>query len=387
MQRKSGAPQLAFPRGRLIKPAQPFSDLHLSEQDTGPLPLGSPTIRTTDKLRNNALKSPIGPKKDIPKRFQYQKGRRSLRRRRIIISIVSSVLAILILGGIFAATLVHNLLNSNSLLAAPPTIQVSMDAQALHNLIAQGLNTSQDSISDVNIVPLANNALKISLNMVISGSGINRMLPLEIDTTLGGSMQPHKDILTIQHFIRDGVDAGPQAAASMQTTINQLLEKVLPLPGTNNSVLALASLSDTSGSIKQSNSRVCGHGSILLHLGLPLEIQSGITKPYVLPVDVDSYIGLDQKNNLQFHLDRITYGQGKNVGDVVTNAARKLINQLFSGSNPSSGSNLSPGSSSSSNANDPVNQIKFLSLNTSSQSVCGKNAEMLVLQLGPEHGK
>lgn len=387
MQRKSGAPQQVFPGGRLIKPAQPFSGLPLSEQDTGPLPLGNTPAWTTDKLRKNALRFPIGPKRDIPRRSWYRKGKRPGRKRRIILSIVSGVLAIVILGGIFAATLVHNLLNSNSLLAAPPTIQVSMDAQALHNLIAQGLSTSQDSISDVNIVPLANDGLKISLSMAISGSGINRMLPLEIDATLGGNMQPHKDILTIQHFIRDGVDAGPQAAASMQATINQLLEKVLPLPGTNNSVLALASLSNTSGSIKQSNARVCGHGSILLHLGLPLEIQSGITKPYVLPVGVDSYIGLDQKNNLQFHLDRITYGQGKDVGDVVTNAARKLINQLFSGANPSPGSNSSPGPGSSSNANDPVNQIKFLSLNTSPQSVCGKNAEMLVLQLGPEHGK
>jgi hypothetical protein len=389
MQRKPDTPQHTSSQSRLIKPGQPFSNLPASEQDTGPLPLLSTPPWATEQypaIWDNAPKAPRGrgsKRRDVPNWHQKIRNRWSSlsRRRRILISIVSVFLAILIVGGTFAATFLQNLLNSKSLLAAPPTIQVSIDAQAIHTLIAQGLNTSQDSVSDVNIVPMPNNGVKISLTMLISGvsgPGVNRKLPMELDTTLGGTTGADKNILTVNHFIRDGVDAGPDAAANMTVTINQLLKKFLPLPGTATKV-DIGSVFGTGGpgggSLSESNSRVCGQGSMLLHLGLPVQTQPG----HVLPINVDSYVGLDQKGNLQFHLDRITYGNGSGIGTLGTNVARQVINQILT----------KPGSSNSPSisANDPINQIKFLSLGTSTVPVCGKNDEMVVIQLGPAPGK
>ena len=389
MQRKPGTPQKTSPQGKLFKPGQPFSDLRESEHDTGSLPLFNTRPWTTEPypaIWDNAWKAPKGSKRsDIPRRPWHKKIRERWSnlsvKRRIILTVVSVFLAILVVGGVFAATLVQNLLNSNSPLAAPPTIQVSIDAQAMHTLIAQGLNTSQDSVSDINIVPMPDNGVKISLTMLISGvsgPGVNRKLPMELDTTLGGTTGPNKDILTVQHFIRDGVDAGPDAAANMTATINQLLKKFLPLPGTSTKV-DIGSLFGTGGpgggSLTESNSRVCGNGSMLLHLGLPVQTQPG----QILQVNADSYVGLDQKANLQFHLDRITYGNGNGIGALGTNVARQVINQILT----------KPGSASapSISANDPINQIKFLSLGTSMQSICGKNDEMVVIQLGPAPGK
>lgn len=393
MQRKSEVQQQVFTTGRLIKPAQPFATPPLSEQKTlsPPPPLEGITARTTEKLFHFGDDTPGAPlwlQRALPKKHIYQKpinqkSKRSRKKRRIILSIVCAFLALVIVGGVIVATTVQNLANSNNLLAAPPTIQVAIDAQAIHNLIA-GLNTSQESVSDISIVPEANNGVNIGLTMLISGSGLNRKLPLEIDMTLGGSMQPHKNILTIQHFIRDGVDAGPQAAANMQATVNQLLEKVLPLPGSNN-MLDLSSLLSAPGSLQQTSSRACGNGSIVLQLGLPLQVQLGLpfSHPYVLQVGVDSYLGLDQKGNLLFHLDRITYGNGNGIGTLATNAARQVISQLFT--NPSSSSNSSTGSSS--NLTGPISQIKLLSLSTTSQVVCGKSTEMVVMKLGPAPAK
>jgi hypothetical protein len=388
MQRKPGVPQNTSAQRRLIKPGQPFSDLRVSEQDTGSLPLLNDTPPwTTDPFPavwNNALRAPKGPKRgDIPTWHHKVRNLWSSlpRRRRILIGIVSVFLAILIVGGTFAATFVQNLLNQKSLLAAPPTIQVSIDAQAIHTLIAQAVNPSQDSVSDVNIVPMPGNGVKISLNMLISGvsgPGVNRKLPLELDATLGGTTGPNKNILTVDHFIRDGVDAGPDAAANMTTTINQLLKKFLPLPGTNTKI-DIGSVFGTGGpgggSLSESNSRVCGNGSMLLHLELPVQAQPG----QVLRVNVDSYVGLDQKANLQFHLDRITYGNGNGIGTLGTNVARQVINQILTKPGSASAPSISP--------NDPLNQIKFLSLSTDMQSVCGKNDEMVVIQLGPASGK
>lgn len=387
MQRKPGTPQNTSPQGGLFKSGQPFSNLREGEQNTGPLsPFSTPpwTAEPYPSMWDNPIKAPRGSKsRDVPTWQQKVRNRWSSlpRKRRILITIASVFLAIVIVGGTFAATFLQNLLNSKSLLAAPPTIQVSIDAQAMHTLIAQGLNTSQDSVSDINIVPTPDNGVKISLTMLISGvsgPGVNRKLPMELDTTLGGTTGPNKDILTVQHFMRDGVDAGPDAAANMTVTINQLLKKFLPLPGTNTKV-DIGSMFGTGGpgggSLSESNSRVCGNGSMLLRLGLPVQTQPG----QVLQVNADSYVGLDQKANLQFHLDRITYGKGNGIGTLGTNVARQVINQILT----------KPGSASapSISANDPINQIKFLSLNTSMQSICGKNDEMVVIQLGPAPGK
>lgn len=283
---------------------------------------------------------------------------RMLRKRWVIISIVSVVLAILVVTGIRGVMFLHNLS-----IAAPPTIQVSISTQALNNLIAENLATSQNSVSGLSIVPLPANGLQIRFNLNINSGGIHRVLPLEIDATLGGSTQ-QKDFLTIQHFKRDGVDESPQAVTRMQTTLNQLLQKALPLLSNTNTV-SIGQLLALAPPIKQSQSPICGRGSMLFQVKIPVLIQ-----PHqVIPVEIDGDLGLDTQHILLLHLERVTYNGGKDAGSLAVTIAGQLLDQAL----------IHPPSPSDSNSSS---KLKVLFLGTNTQVACGQNAEMLVFQLG-----
>ena len=272
------------------------------------------------------------------------------RRRRIVLVISSVILVILVGGGVLAVTLLQSLSDPNNLLAIPPTIQMSIDEQALNALSAKNI-AHNPTLSGLNIIPMPDNALQIRLNMNINSNGIHSVLPVEIDSSLGGNSQ-QKNIVTIQHVMLRGVDAGPDAAARVQATVDHLIK-----PGANH-IASPVTPNDLVGSIQQSNSRVCGHGSMLLHLGLHMKTQG-----QVIPVDTDGYVGLNQQNTQLFHLERAT-SNGKDI----TSLTRPFVNQVLK------------------NAPLLFKHIQILSLGTSTQFVCGHNDEMLVVQLGPVPG-
>lgn len=272
------------------------------------------------------------------------------RRRRIILVISSVILIILVGGGVLAVTLLQSLSDPNNLLAIPPTIQMSIDESALNALSAK--NTAHNpTLSGLNIVPMPGNFLQVRLNMNINSNGIHSVLPVEIDSSLGGNSQ-QKNIVTVQHVMLRGVDAGPDVAARVQATVDHLIK-----PGANH-IASPVTATDLVGSIQQSNTRVCGHGSMLLHLGLHMKTQG-----QVIPIDTDGYVGLNQQNMQVFHLESAT-SNGKNI----TSLARPFVNQVLK------------------NAPLLFKHVQILSLGTTTQFVCGHNDDMLVVQLGPVPG-
>ena len=62
----------------------------------------------------------------------------------------------------------------------------------------------------------------MSLNLNIDANGIHRVMPVEMDSILGLDKQQNIQ-LHVLRLKRDGIDAGPAAAASMGKAVNQLL--------------------------------------------------------------------------------------------------------------------------------------------------------------------
>jgi hypothetical protein len=77
-------------------------------------------------------------------------------------------------------------------------------------------------LTDLSVTPLPNDGLALTLNLHIDANGIHRVMPIELDGTIGIDMQQNIQ-LTVQHIKRDGTDAGAAAAAQMQTAVNQML--------------------------------------------------------------------------------------------------------------------------------------------------------------------
>jgi hypothetical protein len=107
-------------------------------------------------------------------------------------------------------------------IAGPRMIQLALDQGALTSLFVSQLGLQKGAITDLKAVPMPGDGLILSLNLHIDANGIHRVMPVEIDSTLG--MDGKQNIqLKVQHLKRDGVDAGPAAAASMQQAINKML--------------------------------------------------------------------------------------------------------------------------------------------------------------------
>ncbi len=164
-------------------------------------------------------------------------GRKS-RRPRLIIAIVSiGLVLLLIVVAVFAALswqavpIVHTPTATPSLHTATPTatpiagprmMQLALDAGAITSLFVSQLGLQQSAITNLQVTPAAHNGLVLSLDLAINASGIHRVMPIELDTTLG--IDQHQNIqLTVQQLKRDGLNAGTAAAARMQQALNQLL--------------------------------------------------------------------------------------------------------------------------------------------------------------------
>ena len=169
-------------------------------------------------------------------------GRSPRSRRRLLIAIASIVLVLLlVVGGIFAA-FVWQSSDSNSAstnpgagLGAAPTatpvsgprmIELALDKGALSSLFVSQLGLQQQTLTDMQVLPEPGDGLVLSLNLHIDASGIHRIMPVELDTTIG--IDQHQNIfLHVLHLKRDGLDAGPAAAAHMEHALNQLLASSL----------------------------------------------------------------------------------------------------------------------------------------------------------------
>jgi hypothetical protein len=160
------------------------------------------------------------------------------RRRRLIIATASILLVLLLVGaGVVAAftwQTPNTLPGTGNLptgangaatatpIAGPRMIQLALDQGALTSLFVSQLGLQKGALTDLKAVPMPDDGLILSLNLHIDANGIHRVMPVEMDSTLG--MDGKQNIqLKVQHLKRDGVDAGPAAAASMQQAINQML--------------------------------------------------------------------------------------------------------------------------------------------------------------------
>ena len=107
-------------------------------------------------------------------------------------------------------------------IAGPRMYQLALDQGALTSLFVAQLGAQQGSLTNLKVVPLPNDGVMLSLNLNINASGIHRVMPIELDGTIGIDAQQNLQ-LHILRLKRDGLDAGSAAAASMQSAINQLI--------------------------------------------------------------------------------------------------------------------------------------------------------------------
>jgi EmrB/QacA subfamily drug resistance transporter len=189
-----------------------------------------------DALQTQLAQPPVPPGGGIGrKRGRNPKNRR----RRLIVLISAAAILLLVIAGVFAAfawqspdqmTLTSNsnaptatgATDTPTPLGGPRFFQIALDQGALTSVFAAELGSQQSTLTDLKVVPLPNDGIILSLNLNIDASGIHRVMPIELDGTVG--VDSHQNIqLHILHLKRDGLDAGPAAAANMQTAINQLL--------------------------------------------------------------------------------------------------------------------------------------------------------------------
>ncbi|HYX49718.1 MAG TPA: MFS transporter, partial [Ktedonobacteraceae bacterium] len=160
-------------------------------------------------------------------------------RRRLLIAIASIALVLfLVLGGVFAAFMwqspgSNTTSSGNSVtgssqsqtatpVSGPRMIELALDQTAMNSLFTAQLGLNQGAITDMKVIPVQGDGVVLSLNLHINASGIHRVMPIELDSIIGVNQQQNIT-LHILHLKRDGLDAGPTAAARMEQALNQLL--------------------------------------------------------------------------------------------------------------------------------------------------------------------
>ena len=165
-------------------------------------------------------------------------------RRRLLIAIASIALVLfLVLGGVFAAFMwqpsgsnttgsANNPATGSTQaptatpISGPRMIELALDQTAMNSLFTSQLGLNQGTITDMNVIPVQGDGVVLSLNLNINASGIHRVMPIELDSTIGVNQQQNIT-LHVLHLKRDGLDAGPTAAARMEQALNQLLTQFI----------------------------------------------------------------------------------------------------------------------------------------------------------------
>ncbi len=162
--------------------------------------------------------------------------------------------------------------------SGPRMIQLAMNETALTSIFASQLNLQPGTLSDLDVAPTQGDSLTLSLNLHIDASGIHRVLPVALDATIGLDQQ-HNLQLTILHVRRDGIDAGPTAAASMQTAMNQMLASAV-MPALHDHLKGVKLIS-----VHTSNNIACGKNAMMFVLQIEAPPIHGIAaQPKPIPL-------------------------------------------------------------------------------------------------------
>lgn len=137
--------------------------------------------------------------------------------------------------------------------------ELALNDTALTSLFVSQLGLHNGTLTDMKLAPEPGNGLVLSLNLHIDASGIHRVMPIEMDSTVGIDNQQNIQ-LHVLRMKRDGLDAGPTAAANMQKALNQLLITSL-MPSLRSQLQNVKLIS-----IQTSKTIVCGGGAELLVL-------------------------------------------------------------------------------------------------------------------------
>ncbi len=204
-------------------------------------------------------------------------GRRPRRRRRLLLLAASILLLLLlVLGGIFAAlswqspdtsttpgtpgsTHGSGATSTPTPIAGPRMMELALDDGALTSIFVKQLGLKQNALTDMKVTPMPNDGIDINLNLHIDANGIHRILPVELDSTIGIDKQQNLQ-LHVMHLKRDGLDAGPAAAHHMQQALNQLLISSV-MPSLHNTLKSAKLIA-----VHTSSSVGCGGGAELLTL-------------------------------------------------------------------------------------------------------------------------
>jgi len=226
-------------------------------------------------------------------------------RRRLFLAIASIVLVLLLVfGGVFAAFMWQSSgsntgSSSNNPatgstqaptatpISGPRMIELAMDQTALSTLFTSQLGLNQGTITGMKVIPEPGDGVVLTLNLHINASGYNRVMPIELDSIIGVNQQ-HNITLHVLHLKRDGLDAGPTAAAHMEQALNQLLLSSL-MPSLHNQLKNAQIIS-----VHTSSSIVCGSGTemlVLLIKAPPIEGVAAQPTPTALcfkgPIDIN----------------------------------------------------------------------------------------------------
>ncbi len=220
------------------------------------------------------------------------------KRRRLIIATASILVVLLLVGAGVTAAFLWQTPGTGNLgangtatatpIAGPRMIQLAMDQGALTSLFVAQLGLQKGALTDLKAVPMPDDGLVLSLNLHIDANGIHRVMPVEMDSTLSIDAQQNIQV-KVQHLKRDGIDAGPAAAASMQQAINQMLISTM-MPALRGQLKGVKILS-----VHTSNAISCAGTSEMLVLLLQAPPIAGIAaQPTPVPFCLKGPIDLNK---------------------------------------------------------------------------------------------
>ncbi|GCE26684.1 hypothetical protein KDA_21680 [Dictyobacter alpinus] len=202
----------------------------------------------------------------------------------ILLVLSSSLATYLIISSASTKTGVGNQAN------APRKIDLSLNQTALTSIFASQLGKQQKFLKDLTVKPMENDKLVIAFNLGIDLNGIQRTMPVELDSTMYLDKKQNMQ-LAIQHVKRDSIDAGPAVAQGMQTALNQMLIADV-MPAIHQQLKDVKILS-----IHTSKNIVCSKGAITFVLQIEATTIQGISAQS-LPSPICFNTTLDFKNLL-----------------------------------------------------------------------------------------